>query len=89
MLMTLTEFKASPHILDEVVRKSAIAIAAVIDLYIYKLISVRACAVANVIYSGNIETASMFSTELSTRVTVLRKADVPARFSKMGCITTG
>ena len=68
--------QSNPSILDEVVRKSAIAIAKVIDLYIYKLIS-AGVPTANVSTQADRNSVNVLK-ELSTRVTVLRKADVPA-----------
>ena len=72
----LDRIQSKPDLMDEYLRKAAIAIASTVDLYIYKLISAG-------VPSGNVSTQASRSSvtmlkEMSTRITVLRKADVPA-----------
>ena len=72
----IDRIQSKPDLMDEYLRKAAIAIAKVVDEYIYKLISAG-------VPSGNVSTEATRNSvnilkQLSTRVTVLRKADVPA-----------
>ena len=72
----IDRIQSKPDLMDEYLRKAAIAIAKEVDLYIYKLIS-AATPTGNVT-AIDARTSIKILVGLSKMVTTLRKADVPA-----------